>query len=96
MFEEKVTQALLGRPLTQPWRTKVNLYGSDLGFGEGDIHHLRIYQLALTPDSEGNLKALWIGVVGELISPCSGYFPEVLDEFDHRAVIDHCLSKTEA
>ena len=92
MFEEKVTQALLGRPLTQPWRTKVNLYGSDLGFGEGDIHHLRIYQLELTTDSEGKLKELWIGVVGELISPCSGYAMESLDEFDWQPLLQWCLA----
>jgi hypothetical protein len=34
-------------------------------------------------------------VEGELISPCSGYFPEALDRFDFDAVRDWCLSHVE-
>lgn len=90
MFEENLTRALLGRRLSRPLRTSHHIYGSELGFGEGDVHHLRIYQLELTPDSNGALAELRISVVGDLISPCSGYTTERLDEFDWQPLLAWC------
>lgn len=92
MFEEKVKQALVGKTMADPERTRIAVFGSDLGFGEGDIHHLRIYQMELACDEAGVLRDLRVSVVGELISPCSGYATEPLDEFDWQPLLDWCVN----
>ena len=90
MFEDRLKEQLLGRVLKNPERRKHSVFGSDLGFGEGDIHHLRIYQLEIACDKAGVLEDIQVGVVGELISPCSGYAMEPLDEFDWQALLNWC------
>lgn len=102
-YNEKAVSALLGRKLKEelisPARPRsglISFMGQALGFSEGDVHATRFYRVFLTLGDDRTILDARILVDGDLISPCSGYFPEVLDEFDHRAVIDHCLSKTEA
>ena len=101
-YNEILVSSLLGRKLKEEYRSParprnalISFMGEALGFSEGDVHTTRFYRLFLTLDETRTITDARVVVDGDLISPCSGYFPETLDEFDHQAVIDHCLSKTE-
>lgn len=101
-YNETTVSALLGRKLKAeyispalPHSGLISFMGETLGFPEGDVHATRFYRLFLTLDENQVITQVRIVVDGDLISPCSGYFPETLDEFDHEAVIDLCLHKTD-
>lgn len=97
-YNDQLISALLGRRLLAHSTAQapvLRTMGDALGFPEGDVHATRFYRVFLTLDDTGCIASARITVDGELISPCSGYFPETLDEFDVRAVTDWCLSQTE-
>ncbi len=91
---ERQRRELLGRPmpkhLSDSGEVQLSFMGWAAGFSESDIHCNRLYQLILIPDGDGNIGDVEILVVGELISPCSGYQPETLDEFDFPNVLRWC------
>lgn len=95
-YNERLASALLGRRLSNPTSPVLRIMGDALGFPEGDVHATRFYRIFLTLDNAGIITHVHITVDGELISPCSGYFQEALDEFDVKAVTDWCLAQTEA
>ncbi len=71
-----------------------SFWGEELGFRGGDVHAQRAYRIYLSYTPELVITGVQVVVEGELISPCSGYFPEALDEFDYEAVRDWCLRRT--
>ena len=92
-YNERLTAALLGRrlrpdamPRAHRGRPMFSFWGEELGFSGGDVHQTRAYRIYL--DYNKNLEITGVDVVveGELISPCSGYFPEALDAFDWEVV----------
>jgi len=98
----KLKQALTGRRLREGAAVTEHVqgpmlafWGADLGFSEGDVHHSRAYRIYLSYGTDRILRDIRVVVEGELISPCSGYFPEALDPFDFEAVCRWCLSQTE-
>lgn len=102
-YNELAGSALLGRKLKEayisparPHSGLISFMGETLGFPEGDVHATRFYRIFLTLDPNRSINEVRIVVDGDLISPCSGYFPEVLDEFDYQAVMAHCLKHTDA
>ena len=99
----RLADALLGRTLRrdampEPHRGRpmYAFWGEELGFGPGDVHQSRAYRVYLDYDENRVITGVDVVVEGELISPCSGWFPEALDEFDYEAVRDWCLRHTEA
>ena len=101
-YNDKLRNALLGRrllanamPMIHRGRPMFSFWGEELGFGPGDVHQTRAYRIYLDYDDARTIRGLDIVVEGELISPCAGYFPEVLDEFDFPAVLNYCLQRTE-
>ncbi len=90
-YNARLTEALLGRKCTH---SQLFSMGDALGFPEGDVHNTRFYRIFLTRDETGTVTHAVVKVDGELISPCSGYFPEVLDEFDFIPVLQWCLRET--
>lgn len=101
-YNDTLISVLPGRKLREeyisparPLSGLISFMGEALGFPEGDVHATRFYRIFLTLDGNRIITDARIVVDGDLISPCSGYFPETLDEFDHQAVIARCLSATE-
>ena len=92
-YNDLLISALLGRSASTP---VLSTMGEALGFPEGDVHATRFYRIFLTRDECSTITAARVVVDGDLISPCSGYFPEVLDEFDYDAVLNWCLKNTTA
>ena len=72
-----------------------SFWGEELGFPGGDVHAQRAYRIYLRYDADLVITDARVVVEGELISPCSGYFPEALDEFDYQTVLDWCMKKTQ-
>ena len=73
-----------------------SFWGEELGFSGGDVHAQRAYRIYLRYNAAGLvITDARVVVEGELISPCSGYFPEALDEFDYQTVLDWCMKKTQ-
>lgn len=92
-YNENLSAALLGRRLKDECPSPtISFMGEALGFPEGDVHNTRFYRIFLTLDENRRITGVRTVVDGELISPCSGYFPEVLDEFDYDRVLSHCLA----
>lgn len=87
-YNEQLSSALIGRTSRTP---QFSAMGEALGFPEGDVHATRFYRIFLTLDKQNAIQEVLVKVDGELISPCSGYFPEVLDEFDFYPVLQWCL-----
>ena len=92
-YNDLLISALLGRKSTSP---VLSTMGDALGFPEGDVHATRFYRIFLTRDQQNTITSARVVVDGDLISPCSGYFPETLDEFDYETVLHWCLENTEA
>lgn len=91
-YNDLLISALLGRTSSAP---VLSTMGENLGFPEGDVHTTRFYRIFLTRDQGNIITDVHVVVDGDLISPCSGYFPEVLDEFDYEKVLSWCLSQTD-
>lgn len=95
-YNQQLRTALLGRRYHASTRSAlISFMGEALGFPESDVHATRFYRIFLTLDDAGIITEVRTVVDGELISPCSGYFPEVLDEFDFEPVKARCLSLTQ-
>ena len=102
-YNQQLRTALLGRKLKKAYmptvhrcRPMFSFWGSDVGIHQGDIHHSRAYRIYLTYDEALTITDVEVVVDGELISPCSGYAPEALDQFDFEPVLAWCLSHTDA
>lgn len=100
-YNKRLAQALLGRqlqpahmPQSHRGRPMFSFWGEELGFHGGDVHAQRAYRIYLSYSPDLTITDVQVVVEGELISPCSGYFPEALDEFDYEAVRDWCLQRT--
>ncbi len=92
-YNQQLTEFLTGRYFSGE-KTVLNTMGDALGFPEGDVHATRFYRIFLTLSRDGCITDVRVVVDGELISPCSGYFPEVLDEFDYLPVKHWCEACT--
>lgn len=75
-------------------REMFSLWGEDAGIPAGDIHHHRAYRIYLDYDENRIITDADIVVEGELLSPCSGFSYEQLDEFDYPAIRDWCARHT--
>ena len=100
-YNDKLTHALVGRRLNPAFmpeahrgRPMFSFWGEELGFSGGDVHAQRAYRIYLDYGPEKVIDSVQVVVEGELISPCSGYFPEVLDQFDYPAVLKWCMART--
>lgn len=82
-------------PLAHRGLPMFSFWGEELGFSGGDVHAQRAYRIYLRYDADLAITDARVVVEGELISPCSGYFPEALDEFDYQTVLDWCIKKTQ-
>lgn len=87
LMENDMPKAHRGRPMFSFW-------GEQLGFSGGDVHAQRAYRIYLSYDNHLVITGVQVIVEGELISPCSGYFPEALDQFDYEMVRNWCLKRT--
>ena len=101
-YNEMLRRELTGRilraddmPRAHQGRPMYAFWGEELGFGAGDVHQTRAYRIYLSYDENRVITGVDVVVEGELISPCSGYFPEALDPFDYERVRDWCLSHVE-
>lgn len=102
-YNEQLRAALLGRRLLPEYMPRVHssrpmfsFWGSDAGVPEGDIHGSRAYRIYLSYDEALTITGVDVVVDGELLSPCSGYAMEALDEFDYGPVLQWCLKHTHA
>lgn len=100
-YNDKLAHALVGRRLNPAFMPEVHrgrpmfsFWGEELGFSGGDVHAQRAYRIYLDYGPEKVIDSVQVVVEGELISPCSGYFPEVLDQFDYPAVLKWCTART--
>lgn len=91
---DPLATAIRGRKLPVSGSPVLTIMGYQLGFPEGDVHANRFYRIYLSLDDTGSIQDVHIAIDGDLISPCSGYFPEMLDEFDLVPVMNWCLSQT--
>lgn len=92
-YNDKLAHALVGRRLNPAFmpeahreRPMFSFWGEELGFSGGDVH--------AQYGPEKVIDSVQVVVEGELISPCSGYFPEGLDQFDYPAVLKWCMART--
>lgn len=102
-YNKQLKSALLGRKLLPEYmpaihtqRPMFSFWGGDAGIPEGDIHHNRAYRIYLRYDEALTITDVEVVVDGELLSPCSGYAMETLDEFDYEPVLSWCLAHTGA
>lgn len=102
-YNNKLISALLGRklmpgrmPVSHRGRPMFSFWGEEAGMEPGDIHATRAYRIYVTYDDNLVITDADVVVDGELISPCSGYWPEALDEFDYPAILNWCIKHTEA
>ena len=100
-YEAMIRKQLLGRMLrpeagsmSQWGRPMLSSMGWELGFPEGDVHRDRSYRVYLTLDEGRRIVDAELRVEGDLISPCSGYYPEMLDEFDYGMILSWVLAST--
>lgn len=93
-YHIKLADALRGRRVPEGIGPAFQFLGAQAGIPPGDIHHERLYQIWLDLDETRRITAVATAVTGELISPCSGYAQESLDEFDFQSVLDWCLVRT--
>ncbi len=101
-YNNQLCQSLIGRRLRENAMPRAHrglpmfsFWGEELGFSGGDVHAQRAYRIYLRYDAELVITDAHVVVEGELISPCSGYFPEALDEFDYETVLDWCMKRTQ-
>lgn len=100
-YNQKLVCALLGRrlcpehmPVQHAVGPMFSFWGEEAGLSEGDIHRSRAYRIYLDYDEALRITGVSVVVDGELLSPCSGYAPEALDQFDYGPVLRWCLSHT--
>ena len=84
---DALPRAFQGAPMYEFW-------GEDIGFPESDMHSTQAYRIYLEYDADLRITDAWVRIDGEILSPCSGYSQEVLDQFDYKPVLDWCLAKT--
>lgn len=101
-YNQRLLHALTGRQLREDDMPKAHrgkpmfsFWGEQLGFSGGDVHAQRAYRVYLDYGEDRVITGGQVVVEGELISPCSGYFPEALDEFDYQIVLDWCMKHTQ-
>ena len=101
-YNQKFIAALIGRrlrenaPVQIRWgRPMLAFWGEDVGIPQGDVHFHRAYRIYLSYGADRRITDAEVIVEGELISPCSGYMMEELDEFDFLPVLHWCLAQTE-
>ena len=93
-YNIKLADALRNRVLRADAPATLRFLGAEAGIAPGDIHHERFYELWFELDEARRITALAVRVTGDLISPCSGYALESLDQFDYPTVLEHCLRHT--
>ena len=100
-YHELLLSALRGRkihpdypPIAHRNRPMLSFWGEEAGMVGGDIHAHRAYRLYLDYNDAGIIEDASLVIEGDLISPCSGYWYETLDELDYKPVLDWCLSHT--
>ena len=100
-YNQKLRSALLGRrlqedhmPTVHRCRPMFSFWGQDIGIPPEDIHANRAYRIYLSYDEAKTITDVEVVVDGELLSPCSGYAPETLDQFDYEPVLSWCLAHT--
>ena len=94
-YHIKLAQALRGRKLRINCPKTLSFLGAEAGIAPGDIHHERLYQIWFDLDQGRRITAVAVAVTGALISPCSGYAQEALDEFDYPSILAYCMTLTE-
>lgn len=102
IYNKKLAAALIGRrlranaPVQTRWgKPMLAFWGEDVGISRDDIHAHRAYRIYLDYEADGIITDVTVVVEGDLISPCSGYRMEALDEFDFAPVLQWCLNQTE-
>lgn len=100
-FDQRLCGALVGRqlrpdrlPTLHRGQPQFRLWGADAGFSADDIHADRFYRIHLDYGPDLIIRKAAVFVDGELISPCSGFRPETLDEFDYEPILNWCLDQT--
>ena len=100
-YNDKLTEALKGRRLRPDAMPRAHAlgpmfsrWGSDAGLGAGDIHANRAYRIYVDYGEDLIIRDARVVVDGELLSPCSGYALEALDQFDFQPVLEWCLART--
>lgn len=100
-FDQRLIHALVGRrlrpdrmPDLHQGQPQFRLWGADAGFHPDDIHADRFYRIHLEYGPDLVIRSAAVFVDGELISPCSGFRAESLDEFDYGPVLAWCLERT--
>ena len=73
---------------------QLRFFGSDANIPYGDIHRDRFYQVYFDLDGDLSITATAVAVTGDLISPCSGYAQESVDELDYPYVLNYCMKHT--
>lgn len=91
-YNQALAAALKGRFCPH---SQFSFMGSALGFSEEDVHANRFYTIFLRRSPQNQILEITVKVEGDLISPCSGYFPEILDEFDFEPVLQYCFQMTD-
>lgn len=100
-YNNKLRAALIGRqlrrdamPAAHAAGPMFSFWGQDVGLGSGDIHQSRAYRIYLDYGPDLIITEVHVVVDGELLSPCSGYAMEALDQFDFKPVLRWCLERT--
>lgn len=100
-YNRALENALIGRSLTEQYPPKAHLggkmfslWGEEAGLTGNDIHSNRAYRIYIQNDEKGIITDARVVIEGELLSPCSGYAYEALDEFDYPHILNWCLART--
>lgn len=102
-FNDKLREALIGRtiradalPHSNQSLPMYELWGEDAGIPESDIHSSQAYRIYLNYDNNTRqITGVWVQIDGEILSPCSGYSQEVLDQFDYEPILNWCFKQLE-
>lgn len=94
-YHIKLAAALRGRKLRSECPEMLAFLGAQAGIDAGDVHHEWLYQIWFDLDQARRITAVAVAVTGALISPCSGYAQEAMDEFDYPSVLAYCMTWTE-
>lgn len=100
-YNRMLETALTGRylmeeypPHTHLGSRRFTLWGEEAGLTGSDIHSSRVYNIYIQTDDTGVITEARVVIEGELLSPCSGYAYEALDEFDYPHILAWCLART--
>lgn len=101
-YNRMLESALIGRRLMEEYPPKTHLgslrfslWGEEAGLTGSDIHASRVYNIYIQRDDSDIITEARVVIVGELLSPCSGYAYESLDQFDYPHILNWCLARTE-